>query len=116
MVWQLVINAVVIALNPPTPEAEKMDELLTSTRTITPEEIERMESNEDVNKSSNWNKVRLGVRRDILYARVFNTSVRSGVKLGKLVRSAERSERSEEYYRLLGRQMSKKGGLSAKKD
>ena len=66
--------------------------------------------------ASNWDKVRLGVRRDILYARVFNTSVRSGAKLRRLARTTETKQRGDDYYQLLAKQMARKSGLAVHKE
>jgi hypothetical protein len=114
LVWQLVINGLVVLFGPKTSFEEKeSDDIISSTRKLTPEEIEAVQHHET--RASKWDKVRLGVRRDILYARVFNTSVRSGANLGKLVRCAEANRRSERYYRMLSTQMqpnsNQNGGL-----
>lgn len=106
LVWQLVVNASVVVLNPVQYETKTSDHVIASARKLTPEEIEAATPEESAN--SKWDKVRLGVRRDILYARVFNTSVRSGAKIGKLVRCADTSRRGDDYYKLLARQMSRK--------
>ena len=112
LVWQLLINAVVAMFKPPQYEEEESENAILSSRRVSFEEIEA--APEEV-ADSNWSKVRLGVRRDILYARAFNTSVRSGVKLGKLIHSAERTRRNEEYYQMLGKRLSRKS-LMAKED
>lgn len=109
LVWQLLINTVIVVMAPKPPEVEESDATILSGRKMSAEDIESVRPVEL--EPSKWDKVRLGVRRDILYARVFNTSVRSGVKLGKLVRTAETSNRNREYYQMLGRQISKKKGL-----
>ena len=104
LVWQLVINTLVVILGPTASfETQESDDIISSCRTLSMEEIQSVQREEP--RASKWDKVRLGVRRDILYARVFNTSVRSGANLGKLVRCAEADRRSADYYKMLAKQL-----------
>jgi hypothetical protein len=113
LVWQLLINAVVALWAPLQYETKESDDRITSARRLSLEEVEAVSLAEA--RASNWDKVRLGIRRDILYARVFNTSVRRGAKLRKLVRCSETARRGDEYYQMLGRQMSRRSIVSKQK-
>lgn len=111
-VWQILINTMVVIFAPIQFETKESDDIISSARKLPPDVIEAATVTETA--GSKWDKVRLGVRRDILYARVFNTSVRSGHKLNKLVRCAETEGKSEEYYKMLAQQMSKPSRLSVR--
>jgi Cation transporting ATPase, C-terminus len=111
LVWQLIINGLAVLLGPTASfETQESDDIISSCRKLTPEGLDSVHRDEP--RTSKWDKVRLGVRRDILYARVFNTSVRSGANLGKLVRCAEATRRSDDYYKMLTQQLQSNSNMN----
>jgi hypothetical protein len=104
LVWQLFINALVALLAP------TQDDDMKTKKKPTPFASAAVESSvPEVPGESKWDRVRLGVRRDILYGNVLGASVRRGHKLNALIeRTDPTSRRSEIYYKMLGQQLSKK--------
>jgi hypothetical protein len=115
LVWQLFINAAVALFAPTqddemnkklllTPTAAKIDEAAAAAEPVAEPVLEAP-------GESKWDRVRLGVRRDILYGRVLRASVRRGHKLNTLIQCTATSRRSEVYYKMFGKQLSKKHDL-----
>mmetsp|Transcript_2959 Transcript_2959/g.5698 ORF Transcript_2959/g.5698 Transcript_2959/m.5698 type:complete len:1022 (-) Transcript_2959:3022-6087(-) len=95
LIWQLLINAIVVVFSPSDYEEEVR---------LTPTELEEAAYEETA--ASKWDQVRIGVRRGALYSKVFNTDIKTGIKISKLAHCAATSEKSSRSFRHLATELS----------
>lgn len=96
--WQVVINALILIFVPKAYEEKVCEEHIAKPRRLTPSEIEEAVAVETA--ASNWDKVRLGVKRGALYSRVFGASFKVGFEINRLVVNGGRRATKKESLRL----------------
>ena len=78
------INAIFVVFSPRIYKKEITKEKIKYARTFSAEELEAAAWVEPM--PSSWDQVRIGVRRGILYSKVFHTDLNTGIKISKLAR------------------------------
>lgn len=111
LVWQIVIDAFIAFFVPESFEAREEDIEVVTRRSSRMLSWTSQETGSVISEAppSQWDTVRLGVRRQMLYAKIFNMGMSNAVKFDEMImKCSETTRRGEEYYSMLARQVGDK--------
>ena len=115
LVWQFVINSLIVMFVPESFEAQREDDII-SRRSSKMLSWASLEAGGDISETppSKWDQVRIGVRRQALYAKIFHISFSRAQKLDQMIKCSETTRKGEAYYNMLAQQMVEKQRRSKK--